>query len=64
MDTPVVVTVGTDTLTTADLLVNLIISLKVSFYVTVNTLGYVIRVFKKIVSGDQILGGMTPIDWQ
>jgi hypothetical protein len=43
MDTPAVVTVGTETLTTTtDLSVHLLISMKVSFYLTVNTLGHVI----------------------
>jgi hypothetical protein len=42
MDTPVVVTADTETLTTVDLSVHLLISTKVSFYLTVNTLGHVI----------------------
>jgi len=42
MDTPVVVTVVTETLKTTDLSVHLLISMKVSFYLTVNTLGHVI----------------------
>jgi len=43
MDTSVVVTVGTETLTTTtDLPVHLLVRMKVSFYLRVNTLGHVI----------------------
>ena len=47
MVTSFVVPVSTETLTTAHLSVNLIISTKVSFYLTVNTLGHVTLVFLK-----------------
>jgi len=52
MDTPVVVTVGTEALTKTNLSVLLLISMQVSFYLTVNTLGHTICVFQTVFNDD------------
>ena len=57
MDIPIIVTIGTEILTTADFSVLLIMSLINSFQLTVNTLGHVIRVFQKVFNDDQIVSG-------